>query len=273
MNFWNRVNLIVTNKRSLFIFATTDNWKSTIRYVLTALAIALSVGAFFDTSRVIKKLPLKIEESFGVLSVDGGVLSAPSNFAVSNWEIKDLVKTVFSYNLNEAFIPESSVVFAEEVKDSSTALATLTPNGVNFGGINSFFPATFSWKQLVGDNFSFSESESSALLKRSSISLFFSMTVFAVFNAFRNLLYLAFVLIILIFIISRDAPVLKKPKIMSKFILLGLTPYYILTPVFAIAGTKAEWLADVSLLFSALLISRTVAQIRLDKKRKESEIE
>jgi hypothetical protein len=159
------------------------------------------------------------------------------------------------------------------VRDSSTALATLTPSGVSFGGVSSIFPATFSWNQLVGDDFKFSEAESSALLKSSSISLYFSMTIFAFFNAFRNLLYLVFVLVILIFIISRDAPALKKPKTMSKLIFLGLTPYYILTPVFAIAGTKAEWLADISLLLSALLISRTVAQIRLDKKRKESEIE
>ena len=77
-------------------------------------------------------------------------------------------------------------------------------------------------------------------------------------------------LFILTRFLGRKSPLVKQPWFTHKIIAYSLTPYYILLPIFALAGTKSEWTSDLGLLLSALLISRALGEFKIVIKEDEN---
>lgn len=272
MNFFKRLHLIITDRKALFLFATVETGKATTRYILQAVTAAIIIASFAGAIRVVKELPSQLEQMFGSLKIENGILQGDSAYTVPKWQIRDAMQSLMAYDLDEKYIPDNFIsVLPDPSVNRDSLYFVLEREGLDMGmGDSSFLPSLIEWELLVGeDNLPLTKDGTTGAIRRNFFSFTIVLLLFSTVDLFRNSVYMILVLFILIHILGRRIPVIKIPAVKARLIAFGMTPYFLLIPLFAVAGVKGELLPDIALLCSALLISRTIAQVQIRKKEEQ----
>jgi len=266
--FFIRLHFLVTNPNAFVLSYSTESARKVLQFFLFTMVVMTAVTAGVRTVTVAKKLPSQLSSMLPEITITQGKLASPQGIVVPEpWKIADLNNLLNGRTTPAEMIPDSMIVIDPTGKTFAPIL--FSADSVHFmGKIDSTGKRSYSfvasWSELTRIyDLDFSESEITTWVDKNKFSLFMSLTITSVMQIVGDLLNLWILLFLVILLYRRDLVLFWTKKSTIKIILNGTIPYFILMPLFAVAGDRAELLVTASAVIATIIIARSFRHHRI----------
>ncbi len=264
-----RLHYLITSPSAFVLSYTAEPTKVVFKYFLMVFVVMLFSSALIRTEMILRKLPEMVGAAFNGVKISNGTLSSEKGkFALKQWQLSEISSVVSGRTSPIEAWPESLVVVDPEGRSDAPVLISRDSLILTFGNSSENLSETsrlvIPWKKFSETpTFSFSEESVSHYFKKERFSLFCGVVFTLTFSTLADMIMYWILLLLLIFIYRRDLVQFWDKKNNLKILLNGTLPYFILMPMFAVAGNRADLQNTFGILTAAIIISRAFRFHRL----------
>ena len=265
--FFKKIHLLVTSPAYLLSASLNDKVLKTILYIVMLLVLSSAVTALIRTNRVINEFPQSFAQAFGEVSVNNNIVTFSDTHygAISKRDLSRISSTLFALDIPPAEMVE--VLITQTPVDSldhraiqlyPTGYGMTTSSSGLFSSDSNFSTEQFIWPDLSSfkGTMVLSSSTIYTYLTTYKVSLFIALWVVFMVITLSLLTSYILLLFILTFFYTRKDPLLKSALVRLKLVLYLMTPYFILTPLFAIVLDGLGQVSGVALVLSSIILIR-----------------
>ena len=241
-----------------------DSMKNVLRFFFALMIMSVVTVSLVRTVTIINKLPSLFSDSFKGVAITNGKLTAPkNNYPIREWAIAEMITTVTGRTVDPDLIPDSSLMVLPtndqgivKLKQDSIVIDYKVNNKqIYFWGA--------SWKSIFGDKIvNIDKKAIKNFFLKGSISMFVGVFLGVLLSTIQDLLVYILMLSFIIFFYSRELRKFWRKGTITKIMVNSLVPYFILLPIFAIAGADIDFVVSISILVSSVILGRAFAYNR-----------
>lgn len=260
-NFLLRIHNLITNPAFFVHSYRNERIGTVLPFVLMVAVVMLGSSAMIRTIKVVRELPPVVGLTFDGVVIENGILNSINGTIVpKRWQNQEIKSILSGRTEDIEFVPESLIVISPD--GTVTGYNTFTADSLIIDlpntGKNDVSKRAYPLKPFarLGYKIDFSEKTFSKILKENPIALFLIVGGTFFIYTLRDIVFYVIMLLFLIVIYRGELSQHWVKKSTVKILLNGLVPYFILLPMFSVAGNRADLLVYVAIATSAIIISR-----------------